>query len=248
MSNLIVDVKDDVALIRLDNTVINSLSLELFTELNETLGRLNQEVRGLVMAGGTKFFSMGWQLPTLLTYDRTRMTEFFTAFNQACLNLYAFPAPTATAMQGHAVAGGCVLAIMTDYRFIAAGKPKMGLNEVLIGLPVPYLTDMVLRQIVNNRTANDIVCLGEFIGPDQALSVGLVDEVLPVEQVEARALEKIGAMAALNQAAQRAQKAHRTEAVRFFYERKGREFDQIFLDAFFRPEARELLQKTAEKF
>ena len=248
MSKVSFEVKDTVAVVRLNNGAINPISLELLDDLIEAVGRAREEALGLVLAGGAKFFSMGFDLPALLEYDQEGMTDFFERFNQACLALYTLPMPTVAAIVGHAVAGGTVLSLTCDYRLAASGKTKMGLNEVRIGVPVPFLTDLMLRQIVGDRAATQIAFAGEFMTPDQCLALGLIDEVHPQEEVEAKALAKVGALAALPRSAQAANKANRIEAVRYWYERSGRRFDEIFIKTWFEPETQELLVQAAEKF
>jgi len=156
--------------------------------------------------------------------------------------------PTACAITGHAIAGGTILASSCDYRFLASGRKLMGLNEIKIGVPVPYLSDLMLRQIVGDRAATEMVYLGEFIEPDKALSIGLADEVLSYDKVENQALEKITEIASLPRQAFAAIKANRIEAIRLTYEKNYKVKNEIFLDCWFSSPAQKLLSKAAEKF
>ncbi|MCP4367409.1 MAG: enoyl-CoA hydratase/isomerase family protein, partial [Deltaproteobacteria bacterium] len=141
-----------------------------------------------------------------------------------------------------------ILATSCDYRFIASGRKLMGLNEIKIGVPVPYLSDLMLRQIVGDRAATEMVYKGEFIESIEAGKIGLVDEVLSFDKVESRALQKIMQIAALPQKAFAAIKANRIEAIRLTYEQNYKAKNEIFLDCWFSPPAQELLSKAAEKF
>ena len=124
----------------------------------------------------------------------------------------------------------------------------MGLNEIKLGVPVPYLTDMMLRQIVGDRAATEIIYLGEFIEPEKALSIGLVDEVLSQDKVKSRAIEKITEIAALPGKAFAAIKANRVEEIRLAYEKNYQVKNETFLDCWFSQPVQELLSKAAEKF
>jgi len=176
------------------------------------------------------------------------VTEFFYSFNQVALDMYTLPIPTACAITGHAIAGGTILASSCDYRFLASGRKLMGLNEIKLGVPVPYLSDLMLRQIVGDRAATEMIYQGEFIEPDKASKIGLVDEVLSQGKVENRALKKIAQLSALPGKAFAAIKANRVEAICLAYEKNYKVKNEIFLDCWFSQPVQELLIKAADKF
>lgn len=248
MEKVKIEEHEDVALLRLDNKVSNAISSQMIENLSAAINRIKVEFRGLVLAGGEKFFSMGFDLPALLKLDRSGVTEFFYSFNQVVLNIYTLSIPTACAITGHAIAGGTILASSCDYRFLASGRKLMGLNEIKLGVPVPYLTDLMLRQIVGDRAATEMIYQGEFIEPEKALSIGLADEVLSQDKVESRAIEKITELAALPGQAFAAIKTNRVEAIRLAYEKNYKAKNEIFLDCWFSQQVQELLSKAADKF
>jgi len=248
MSNITIEKKEMVAVLRLSNGVTNPISPDLVVDLLGAIRQVKEECQGLVLAGGTKFFSIGLDLPILLKLKRDDMTMFWERFIQAVLDLFTLPLPTACVIAGHAPAGGTVLALTCDYRFAAEGRKLIGLNEVQLGLPVPLIIDLILRQVVGDRAATNMLFTGELMGPDKALEIGLVDEIHPLEAVEGAAVKKIAELAALPQQAMKAIKANRVEDVRVRYERQ-KEFDiQRFLDCWFSQPVQDLLTKTAEKF
>jgi len=248
MEKVKIEEHEDVALLRLDNKVSNAISTTMIENLSDAVNRIKAEFRGLVLAGGEKFFSIGFNLPELLKLDRPGMSEFFYRFNKVVLDIFTLPIPTACAITGHAIAGGTILASSCDYRFIASGRKLMGLNEIKIGVPVPYLSDLMLRQIVGDRAATEMVYRGEFVDPIEAGKIGLIDEVLSCDKVESRALKKVAQIAALPQKAFAAIKANRIEAIRLTYEKNYEVKNGIFLDCWFSPPTQELLTKAAEKF
>ena len=176
MEKVNIEEHEDVALLRIDNKVSNAISSAVVENLSDAVNQIKTEFRGLVLAGGEKFFSIGFNLPELLKLDRSGMTDFFYGFNKVVLDIFTLPMPTACSITGHAIAGGTILASSCDYRFLASGRKLMGLNEIKLGVPVPYLSDLMLRQIVGDRAATEMVYLGEFVEPIEAGKIGLIED------------------------------------------------------------------------
>ncbi|HVR03499.1 MAG TPA: enoyl-CoA hydratase/isomerase family protein, partial [Polyangia bacterium] len=98
------------------------------------------------------------------------------------------PVPVVAALTGHSPAGGTVLALFADHRVLASGDFLVGLNEVRVGLPVPEVLLRALAYTVGERQAARLAVGGLLVPPEEALRVGLVDEVAPVAEVVPRAL------------------------------------------------------------
>ena len=248
MSKVTVSMQGETAVLRLDNGVTNAISNELVCDMVSALSRVRDSARGLVLAGNQKFFSIGFNLPELLQLDHAAMTDFFSRFDQLCFDLYTLAMPTACAMTGHAVAGGNVLALTCDFRFAAGGKKLIGLNEATIGLPVPYLPDLILRQVVGDRVATEMMYHGQFQPSSRAAEIGLVDAVLPLEEVEEQAVAKINTLAALPRDAFAIIKENRTEAVRRSYELYSRAKLAKMLECWFDDSVQTLLREAAKSF
>jgi enoyl-CoA hydratase/carnithine racemase len=248
MSKVIIETHDAVAVLRLNNGVTNAISPELVDDLLETVKQIKSEFNGMVLAGGDKFFCIGFNLPMLLQLDRPDMTEFYTRFNQAVLDLYTLPMPTACAIDGHATAGGAITALGLDFRFVSSGRRLIGFNEVKIGLPTPYLADLILRQIVGDRCATELMFTGEFVETQQAQKIGLIDNVFQPENLEEKAVAKIAELAALLPYGITVTKNNRVEAVRARYEEMRSADAEWFLDCWFKPAVQELLKEAAKKF
>lgn len=178
--------QDRVAIVRLERGVTNAMDLDFVNKLSEVLGSVEQDpyTSSLVLSSANdKFFSIGLDIPNLFGLSRDDFQAFYRTFNLFCLNLYTFPKPTVAAITGHATAGGCILAICCDYRIIAQGRKFMGLNENKLGVPVPYLADCVLGDLVQETSAREIIETGEFYPPEETLRMRLVDKVVPLEEV-----------------------------------------------------------------
>jgi enoyl-CoA hydratase/carnithine racemase len=248
MPKVNIETHGPVAILRLNNGVTNAISPELLDDITDALTRIKSEFKGMVLAGGEKFFCIGLDLPGLLQLGRAEMIEFYFKFMQVVLDLYTLPMPTACALNGHATAGGAIFALSSDFRFASSGRKFIGLNEVKIGLPVPYLTDLILRQVVGDRCATEMMFKGEFVEPEKAQKMGLVDAVFFPEDLEEKAVANIAELAALPPQGLTLIKNNRVEAVRSQYEEVRSTEAHLFLDCWFNPAVQERLREAATKF
>ena len=251
MNMIRVECQDDVAVVQLNRPVINALNLQLVEELTEILKRVTSEsdVRSLVLGSSNdKFLSIGFDIPQLFELTREDFKFFYHTFNQMCLDLYTFPKPTIAAITGHATAGGCILALCCDYRFIAQGRKLMGLNEIKLGVPVPYLVDCVLRHLVGVRNAREITDTGEFYPPEELSQMGVVDRVLPLERVLPESIEKAGSLGAWLQESFAMIKRNRVESVKERVLAHLEEREQFFVERWYSDQARERLQEAMKRF
>lgn len=247
MQTVQIEPQEDVAVLRLNNGTANAISPLMTEELISTVAGIGRECRAVVLAGNRKFFSMGFDLPGLLSLDRPGMADFFYTFNQVVLQLLTLPCPLVGAVSGHAVAGGHILALACDYRVAGAGR-KLGLNEVKLGVPVPYLADLMLRQMTDGSTAKKMLYEGNFVTAEAAERLGLVDEVGPQESIEALAIGKATELGGLPRAAFAAIKSNRVEAIQRRYEAAARHKNDLFLDCWFSGRTQELLAEASRKF
>lgn len=175
--------------LRLNRPPANALSGELITALLRKVTIAPHDgVRALVLSGAPGMFSAGLDVPQLLTLDRTAMNAVWREFYALLGIMASSPIPIVAAMTGHSPAGGMVLAIFCDWRICAEGNWKLGLNEVQVGLPLPPVIYSALRRLVGTRHAEHLAVTGRIVSPIEALSLGMVDEVVPQELVVPRAV------------------------------------------------------------
>ena len=251
METIHIDRQDGVATVKLGWGVTNALDLQRVEALAERLQalRLDPEVGGLVLSSANeKFFSIGFNIPQLYGLPKQDFETFYRAFNRLCLDLYTFPKPTIAAIAGHAIAGGCILTLCCDYRFIAQGRKLMGLNEIKLGVPVPYPADCILRHLVGERHARDVLGIGEFYQPDQLLAMGMVDQVLPLERVLPESIEKVRALGAMPRAAFAMIKHNRVETIQDQILARLEEKERFFIECWYGQPARQRLKEAMEKF
>jgi enoyl-CoA hydratase/carnithine racemase len=179
---------DAIAEIRLARPPVNALDLALLRALRSSLDTLVQEgARGIVLSGAQGMFSAGVDVPALLQADRDGVRAFWREFFGMGCALAQCPVPLVAAITGHSPAGGAVLSLFCDYRVMADGPYRIGLNEVQVGLTVPDCIQFALRRVVGAYRAERLLVAGAMIDSAQALACGFVDETTAIDQVTTRA-------------------------------------------------------------
>jgi Delta3-Delta2-enoyl-CoA isomerase len=175
--------------LRLARPPVNALDPTLIAAVRAALAEAVANGReAVVLSGNPGLFSAGLDVPALLTLDRAHISQAWTMFFALLRDLAACPIPWVAALTGHSPAGGTVLALYADHRILAEGKHVVGLNEVQVGLPVPEVLVRALCFLVGERQAARLATAGLLVGPEEALRVGLVDEVAPIAEVVPRAV------------------------------------------------------------
>jgi enoyl-CoA hydratase/carnithine racemase len=185
-----------VAVVMLRRGKVNAIDPVLIRELRAVLEKLQADpsVRALVLTGHGKFFSFGLDVPEMYPAPREKFSDFLFAFTALYKALYVFPKPVVAALNGHTIAGGCMLAIACDARLMAEGKGKISLNEVTFGASVFAGSVEMLRSCVGGRAAERILLSGAMFDPAEALALGIVDRVVTPERLLPLAVEQARAM------------------------------------------------------
>jgi enoyl-CoA hydratase/carnithine racemase len=208
--------EDSVAIVRLAKSITNPIGTQLLNDLAAAVRKVRDdpEARALMLTSESeRFFSIGLDIPELIDCDKETFAKFIKRFDQLCIDLYSLPKPTVAAIRGHATAGGAILALCCDHRVMTSGRAVMGLNEVRLGVTIPYPVDRMLRDLVGNRIARDVMEVGDFHSPEELLAMGMVDEVVPPDQVLFIARELAVSLAAAPTEAFSAIKGNRTGPV-----------------------------------
>lgn len=209
MGHVHVSIEEQVAEVRLERGKVNALNEEVVVELGESLRRLagDPAVSSIVLTGTGKFFSFGFDIPGFLGHSQDAFLAYLRRFAALYRDLFAYPKPLVGALNGHAVAGGCMLALACDARLMAAGKGKIGLNEIAFGSSLFAGGVEMLRYLVGERNAERIALSGSMYAPEEALALGLIDQVVPAPDLPATAREVARTHGAKDAAAFRSVKA-----------------------------------------
>ncbi len=185
-----------VRTLRLAHGRANAIDVELFEELLAALERAERDgCRALVVTGSGSIFSAGVDLPRVLREDDGYLRRFVPLIGEGLRRLFAFPRPVVAALNGHAVAGGCVVACACDRRIAAAGGAKVGVPELRVGVPYPTTALEILRFVVGDRGLEEIVYAAGTGGLEAARELGLVDEIVAPESLLERAVAVAARMA-----------------------------------------------------
>lgn len=189
MSFVHLSTSDGLAEVRLERGKVNALNEEVVDELAACFGRLASEpaVRSIVLTGTGKFFSFGFDIPGFLGHSKDAFLAYLRKFAALYRDVFAYPKPVVAALNGHAVAGGCMLALACDDRLMAAGKGKIALNEIAFGSSLFAGSVELLRHCAGGRNAERVACSGAMFAPEDALALGLVDRVVPEAELLAAA-------------------------------------------------------------
>lgn len=164
--------------LRLARPPANALNPALIAALTEALISNGESADAIVISGRPGMFSAGLDIPELMDFDRDQLSRFWQSFLKLLRTIAKSPVLTAFALTGHAPAGGIVLSLFGDYRIMPRGNFKTGLNEVQVGLVVPAVVHAAVKRCTGAHTAERILVAGEMMNSEQALTLGLVDELV----------------------------------------------------------------------
>lgn len=204
MEHVRVERHGDVALVRIDRPPANALDLSLLDEGHRVLAELGAAEPGaVVLTGRDGFFSAGVDLKVAPTLDAAAQREMVAGINRLFAGWYGFPRPVVCAVNGHAIAGGLILALCGDHR-VGARAGRYGLTELAVGVPYPVVALAVVRGELTAAAARRLALGAELVGPEEALALGCLDEL--ADDPLGRALEVAERMAGLPVAAYAAAK------------------------------------------
>jgi len=180
------ELADSIATITLDDGKKNALSLDTFAELAAAFDRAAADGAVVLLTGRDGCFSAGFDLRALGAGGPEAGRLVLAGFRLAA-RVFAFPAPVIVACTGHTIAMGLFLASTGDFRIGASGAFKVGANEVAIGLVLPAFATELLRNRLAPTHFYRATTLAEMFTPDTAVAAGMLDRVVPPEELAATA-------------------------------------------------------------
>lgn len=179
-----------IAVVTLANPPMNALDAALLEELAKLFEGLaaDRAIRAAVIAADGPAFSAGLNLKTAPGLDRLEQRRLVDALNDGFGTLYAWPKPLVAAVNGHAIAGGLILALCADWRIVADVPMQISLAEVRVGVTYPVAALQIARAALAPSAARRLILLGEAVDAAAAEALAIVDERVPPETLLARAV------------------------------------------------------------
>jgi enoyl-CoA hydratase len=225
----------------------NALDLALMSALRDRIGELRNAGAPPIMIASSHptLFCPGWNLKRLSGADREEVTAVLSAFNGLILDLFSYPGPTATAITGHAVAGGCLLALTVDLRVMASGRPRLGLAELNLGVPIPAGSLRMLSARLNPSAVEEVVLGGDGCAAEKAQTIGLVHRVAPVAEVVVVADRELRKLATKSRRAYAATKEFMYGEVWRSMSSPTPDEDEVFVNCWFEQDTRQRIAEIA---
>jgi len=198
MESIAIETRGDIAIMTMQRGKASPLDLEFTQQIIDTFATFAESsTRAVVLTGTGTIFSAGVDLLRLESGGTSYIERFVPQLTQLVLAVFEFPKPLIAAVNGHAIAGGCVLACATDQRVMARGSGRIGVPELLVGLPFPTAALEVVRYVVPRQHWSAVFFEGNTYNADDAAGVGLVDEACAADELLTRAVARAEKLAAL---------------------------------------------------
>ena len=183
------EVADSIGTVRLDRPKMNALNVQVQEEIRAaaTEAAERDDIRAVIVYGGEKVFAAGADIKEMADMSYTDMVRRSGALQSSLTAVARIPKPVVAAVTGYALGGGCELALCADIR-IAADDAKLGQPEIALGIIPGAGGTQRLSRLVGPAKAKEMIFTGRFVGAAEALAIGLVDKVVPADQVYAGAV------------------------------------------------------------
>lgn len=177
----------NILTLRLAHGKASALDLELCRELQREVEAAAEApgIRALILTGTGSIFSAGVDLPRMIDGGREYTQNFVEALDAVLRALFLFPKPAVVAVNGHAIAGGAIIAFACDYRLMSGGR--IGVPEALVGVPFPPLALEIVRFAIPRQHLQAMVYLAKTVEVAEAKAIGMIDEIVPAESLLDRA-------------------------------------------------------------
>jgi enoyl-CoA hydratase len=237
-----------VTVLRMAHGKANALDLELCEALAAAVeAERRASARALVLVGQGSIFSAGVDLVRVLEGGAGYVRGFLPALERALRALFFWEKPLVAAINGHAIAGGCVIACAADLRLLARGTARLGVPELRVGVPFPPLALEILRHATAPAALTTLVLDGDTFAPEAALARGLADELVEPHSLLPRAIEAAERLARVPAPAFALAKEALRVPVRAALEREGARLETRFLELWSSPETLAAMRAYVER-
>ena len=186
-----------VAVLRMADGKVNAMSIDFCAAVTTTFEQI-LPARAVVLTGSGRIFSAGVDLLRLLDGGPDYIRQFLPALSTMLAAVFTHPKPVVAAINGHAVAGGCVLACAADRRIMARDAGRIGVTELLVGVPFPAAAMEIMRRATAPQYFEDAILSGATYNPPEAVARGLVHDIVDPHELLDRAIDAANTLAALS--------------------------------------------------
>ncbi|MGE0865854.1 MAG: enoyl-CoA hydratase/isomerase family protein [Vicinamibacterales bacterium] len=181
--------RDGIRVVRLAHGKVSAMDIELGEALiAELKAAADPAVRAVVITGTGASFSAGVDLFRIIKDGAAYGRRFLPVLDTMLRDALTFPKPLIAAVNGHAIAGGCILAATCDRRIMASGNGRIGVPELVVGVPFPALPLQIMAARTADAAFRDLVLSGRTVQVDEAIALGLIDEKCEADSLLERAL------------------------------------------------------------
>lgn len=240
---IVITERDGVAIVTLAHGKANALDTEFCAALTKAFAKLKtSKARAVVLTGQDRMFSAGVDLIRARDGGPRYIRKFLLVLNKMFDTVFYFEKPLVAAINGHAIAGGCVLACCADFRVMKRDAGRIGITELLVGLPFPALAFEVMRFVAMPPDLPALLYTGETFPPPDAIDRGLIDEIVEPSALLDRAVEAAQRLAALSPPAFAATKQQLRLDVAERMKKHGRRIDAAVTKIWASPKATETIR------
>lgn len=246
---VLTELRDGIVTLRFNRPPANPLNLELGQAVMTAIDAHADDsaTRALILTGTGACFSGGIDLKAVPSYRPDQLREMILTINRLCLKIYSLRKPFVTAVDGHAIGGGLVIALMGDYRLVTRDDCKLGLAEVRAGIPFPACPMEVVKAELRPDVARRLSLTAWNLGPATAFESGLFDEIVDAEHLLPRAQETADELARLPRSSygviKHQLRAQTLDRMRHIVEHEADPLLQTWVTAETKPASEAILQK-----
>ncbi|HMP80056.1 MAG TPA: enoyl-CoA hydratase/isomerase family protein [Pirellulaceae bacterium] len=238
---------DEMTLLRMRHGPVNAMDLEFCREFLYVLSDLeNSDTAGVLLTGNDRVFSAGVDLKRWLREDDEYVEPFLDALDNLFGQAFRFGKPLVAVINSHAIAGGCMLANAADYRVIAP-HAKIGIPEMRIGVPLPMTAIEIMRFVARRDAFPRIVNVGATFVGDEAVAVGLADEVVSEEAMMEVGLQRLRELTAIPPPAFQLTKRQIRDPIWRQVEQNRITWQKRFIEVWQSPATREAVRRYVEE-
>lgn len=250
MNSIKVTVKDKIALLTLDKGRSNAIDTEMVLELKDMIQNIEKDdnVSGVILTGKGDYFTAGLNLIELFDYSEDQIKTFWEQYFALIYALTSFNKPFIAAINGHAPAAGTIFSLCCDYRVMAEGEYSIGLNEIALGVIVPDSFFQLYATCIGRQKATKYLLEGKLMRPNEALNIGLIDEVVKPEAVINTAVKQMQKYIQFNKVVWQESKSNIRRNLVFAVQPHQPDIIKKILEEWWAPYNRSILQTIIKNF